>query len=320
MERGLRQGDLLAPFLFVVVADVLNRLMSKAVNEGLIEGIIVGRQGVSLSHLQFADDTILFVPAKANVLVNVRRILDCFGLMSGLRINFDKSALIPMNCNERLVTELNSKLQCQVLALPIKYLGIPLGANPRRMDTWEPIIEKIRKMLSGWKGKLLSRAGRLTLIKSVWNNLPMYYLGLFKMPKKVVQKIILLQNKFLWGMKEVGRSIPLVKWEIVQRPKKLGGLGVGDIIIKNAALLFKWWWRFSTKELPLWKHVVASCHNLQVNIMMVDETQQHYGGLWGTISNVWKTDDCIKKLVLAGITRVVGNGEQTRFWEDTWCG
>ena len=52
-------------------------------------------------------------------------------------------------------------------------------------------------------------------------------------------------------MKEGGRAISLVKWEVVQRPKKLGGLGVGDIVVKNVALLFKWWWRFSAEESPL---------------------------------------------------------------------
>ena len=79
------------------------------------------------------------------------------------------------------------------------------------------------------------------LIKVVLNNLPMYYLGIFKMPKRVMQKIISLQSRFLWAMKEDGRSIPMVKWEVVQKPKKLGGLGVGDVLMKNAALLFKWW-------------------------------------------------------------------------------
>ena len=63
-------------------------------------------------------------------------------------------------------------LGCCVADLPIKYLGIPLGANPRRKETWKPIIEKIEKKLSGWRASLLSQAGRLVLIKSVINSLP----------------------------------------------------------------------------------------------------------------------------------------------------
>lgn len=140
-----------------------------------------------------------------------------------------------------------------VSSLPTTYLGIPLGANPRKVDTWNPIINRIKKKLSGWKINLLSRAGRLTLIKAVLNNLPMYYLGIFKMPKLVAKKIISLQSKFLWGSKENGRNLPLISWEVIQRPKKFGGLGVGNLVLKNAALLFKWWWRFSNENSSLWK-------------------------------------------------------------------
>ena len=137
--------------------------------------------------------------------------------------------------------------------MPTTYLGIPLGANPRKVDTWNPIINRIKKKLSGWKINLLSRAGRLTLIKAVLNNLPMYYLGIFKMPKLVAKKIISLQSKFFWGSKENGRNLPLISWEVIQRPKKFGGLGVGNLVLKNAALLFKWWWRFSNENSSLWK-------------------------------------------------------------------
>ena len=74
--------------------------------------------------------------------------------------------------------------------LPISYLGIPLGVNPHKSSTWKLVIEKIEKRLSMWKVKTLCRAGRLTLIKAVLNNLPMYYLSIFKIPKKVAHRII----------------------------------------------------------------------------------------------------------------------------------
>ena len=82
------------------------------------------------------------------------------------------------------------------------------------------------------------------------------------MPKKVAKKIISLQYNFFWGVKDGGRAIPLVKWELLQKPKRLDGLGDGDLVMKNAVLLFKWLWRFSTEENPLWKRVVVSCNRL----------------------------------------------------------
>ena len=162
MERGLWQEDPLSPFLFVLVAEVLNRLLGKAVSMGLTEGIELGSSRVTLSHLQFVDDTILFAPMKQEILFYIRRILNCFGLMSGLKTNYEKSTIIPVNCDDFVLTDLRRNLQCQVLSLPVKYLGIPLGANPRREDTCDPIIDKIKKRLNGWKSKLLSKASRLT--------------------------------------------------------------------------------------------------------------------------------------------------------------
>lgn len=80
MERGLWQGDSLSLFLFVLVVEVLNRLLSKAQECGFIEGIKVGKDGIMLSHLQFVDDTILFYLKNLEVMVNTRCILDYFGI------------------------------------------------------------------------------------------------------------------------------------------------------------------------------------------------------------------------------------------------
>ena len=88
---------------------------------------------------------------------------------------------------------------------------------------------------------MLSRVGRLSLIKSVLNNLPIYYPEVFKMPKQVARKIISLQNRFFWGLKERGLSMALISWDIIQKPRRFEGLGVSDIVLKNARLLFKWW-------------------------------------------------------------------------------
>ena len=99
--------------------------------------------------------------------------------MSGLQINYSKSALIPFQCEDLWVDEIKNILRCSAVHLPIMYVSIPLGANPKQVSTWKPVLEKIERRLALWKAKLLSRAGRLVLIKSVLNNLALYYLSIF---------------------------------------------------------------------------------------------------------------------------------------------
>ena len=66
-----------------------------------------------------------------------------------------------------------------------------------RSIAWKPVVEKIQNRLAAWKSKILSRAGRITLIKSVLNCLPVYYMSMFKMPKIIAQKIVQIQRRFL---------------------------------------------------------------------------------------------------------------------------
>ena len=116
--------------------------------------------------------------------------------MFGLSINYSKSSVILIKCKGAWATELAKILRCRVVKLPVTYLDISLRANPRKMATWKPIIERTEKRLAVWKAKTLSRVGRLVLIKAVLNNLPIFYLGLFRIPLAVFKKIISLQRNF----------------------------------------------------------------------------------------------------------------------------
>ena len=147
----------------------------------------------------------------------------------------------------------------------------------KKVSSWQGILEKVQKRLSSWKGSCLPRAGRLRLIMAVLNCLPIYYLSIFRMLKKVAVEITKMQRKFLWSGNKEGRSNALVRWEVVQRPKKSRGLGAGDLLLKNAALLFKWWWRYSCEEGSLWRKVVNSIHNEDLTLMPSKNISQFPG-------------------------------------------
>lgn len=94
MEKGLHQGDPLSPYLFILVSEALVCMLRKAEDLRLIEGVYIGKDRVCLKPLQFADDTLIFVPKNSSVVRNYFRILDIFALFSGLRLNYSKSNII----------------------------------------------------------------------------------------------------------------------------------------------------------------------------------------------------------------------------------
>lgn len=103
---------------------------------GLIKGALIGQNKLKLSHFQFADDTIIFCEADWVEIITIKRILRCFEVMSGLKINFHKSQVCGIGVQDDLVKEFAAGLNCHSQKLPMKYLGLPLGENPRRKSTW----------------------------------------------------------------------------------------------------------------------------------------------------------------------------------------
>ncbi|KAH1033463.1 hypothetical protein J1N35_045637 [Gossypium stocksii] len=197
--RGLRQGDPLSPFLFILITEVLHLLLEKAGALGLIEGIHGVIPGCMITHLQFADGTILFLKAEEQGVENMKFILRCFEIFSGLSINFKKSCIVGFEVNEEFLYRMAAICKCKIGKLPMNYLGIPLGADLRRATTWEAVIESFRKKLSGWKCRSMSWAARIVLINSVLSNLPIYFMSLFQAPESVIKRIDKIRRNFLWG-------------------------------------------------------------------------------------------------------------------------
>lgn len=130
-SRGLRQGDPLSPLLFILVMEVLSRMLAKATHAGLISGFSVGRANSALlqvSYLLFADDTIIFCDNDCEQIINLRCILVWFEAVSGLRVNLYKTSILPIGevDNTHLLAGI---LGCGVESLPTSYLGLPLGAK-----------------------------------------------------------------------------------------------------------------------------------------------------------------------------------------------
>ena len=146
-SRGLRQGDPLSPLLFLLIMEVLSRLLKKTEECNLIRGFHVGDVnvvGVCISHLLFANDTILFCNAFREQLLSIRLVLSCFQAFTGLKVNIGKSEIVPIREVNNIVALANI-LQCRVGRLPMKYLGVPLGTSFKSTTIWNPILGKMEK-------------------------------------------------------------------------------------------------------------------------------------------------------------------------------
>jgi hypothetical protein len=206
IQRGLKQGDPLAPFLFLVVAEGFSGLMSNVVCLNLFQGFKFKEDGKVYSHLQYADDTICVGKATVDNLWTLKALLRGFELASGLKINFHKSSLLGINVTSEFMDMACNFLNCAQGRLPFMYLGLPVGGNSARAITWDPLLEKISKKLFSWGNRYLSLGGRIILLNSVLNAVPIFYLSFFKMPACVAKKIVRIQRKFLWGGMEGGRK------------------------------------------------------------------------------------------------------------------
>lgn len=196
MFKGLRQGDPMAPFLFLIVVEGLNWLIRSAVEKKIYKEYVIEGQdsSVGISHIQYADDAILVVEMTNSNVCALKCILRNFELASGLRVNFHKSGLMGIKVGQWHLEQAACILNCRIGVIPFKFLGILVGSK-----TWEPLINSLHKRLLGWRNKFLSFGGRVVPINTVLASLPVYYLSFYKAPKKVLNKIIQLHRSFLLG-------------------------------------------------------------------------------------------------------------------------
>ncbi|XP_060216840.1 uncharacterized protein LOC132644271 [Lycium barbarum] len=313
-QRGLRQGDPLSPFLFILAMEGLSNMIQTTKVKGWVRGFQVDNRLVNnleVTHLQYADDTLVFCEAVEEQILVMRVIFIIFEAVSGLHINWGKSFIYPIN----EVTDLESlaeKLGGKVGELPTTYLGMPLGAKSKSKGIWNGVVEKCEKRLTNWKSQYLSLGGRLTLVNSVLDALPSCMMSVFPAPVSVIKRIDALRRNFFWQGNEDKKKFHLVNWKEVTVNKKEGGVGIRDMKMQNRSLMMKWLWKFATTDNMLWKEVISAKYGK--NSWMTNVVTIPYGcSVWRTIRNLWP-------LVINRSSFKVGNGLKVSFWDDKWIG
>lgn len=198
-QRGLRQGDPLSPFLFILVADVLSLMINKAIKMGELEGFKLARDAPSLTHLMFADDALLFTEANLREVYKMLNILNVYSKNSGQRINVTKSGVIFGKYVEpRIRSNMEQIIHMQHWDNPGKYLGLPVEWGRSKVSGLTWIKERVLAKLEGWKESLLNQVGKEVLIKVVIQAISSYAMSMVRFPKTFCNSLCSMVARFWW--------------------------------------------------------------------------------------------------------------------------
>ncbi|KAL2240797.1 UNVERIFIED_CONTAM: hypothetical protein Sindi_0720900 [Sesamum indicum] len=291
--KGLRQGDPLSPYLFVLAMEVLHLGLLQLIDQEEIFSYHWKCEAARIFQLGFADDVILFCRADMDSLRTFKAGLDRFAEWSGLRLNVQKSHLIISRSAQALSEEM--------LAL----LGFQEGVLPMRLPS--TITED--KRIAGWEGTTISYAGRVQIIESVLISLSLYWASAFILPKKVINEIEKRLRTFLWkGTTNSGYA--KVAWKDICRPKEEGGLGFKDINTLNHALM--------TKKLcdvircdrtSIWVEWLYQGRLQHTSIWTITD----HGGSWG-----WRKILRLRMFLRTMVDYRIGDGRNFFLWQDPW--
>ncbi|GJT75675.1 putative RNA-directed DNA polymerase, eukaryota, reverse transcriptase zinc-binding domain protein [Tanacetum coccineum] len=249
LGHGLRQGDQLSPFLFILVMEGLHLALQEANHSWLIKGVSLGNDAFNVSYFFFANDVVILTDWNTNDMKNIVRTLNSFYMASGLKINISKSNVYGVGVSEENLEAMAILAGCLAGSLPFTYLGLPIGKNMKLTDSWCVIVDKFKSKLSSWKANLLSIGGCLTLIKLVLGSLGIFYFSIFRAPELTFNILERLRARFFWGGHD-----------------DQGGLGVGSLKAFNLALLQKWRWRLVNKPELLWVRIIKAIHGMEAGL------------------------------------------------------
>lgn len=310
--RGLRQGDPLSPYLFILCAEGLSFLLSRCVRNKSLSACSVARGAPGVSHLFFADDSLIFFKATMGEAQMIKSCLLKYEKMSGQSVNFNKSCMVfSRNVGAHEASLVAAELGVLIVDSIGKYLGLPLGVGKNKKEVLGYLETKLKQRIGGWNKRILSRAGKEILLKCVAQALPTYTMSIYHLPITFCSNLEKIMNRFWWETKSSGGGgVHWLSWSRMCVPKKLGGLGFKRLHEFNLALLAKQGWRFLTQPDSLATKIFKARYFADGSFLQAK--------LGANPSYVWRSIFASQELLQRGCYRRIGNGRTTNIWGEPW--
>ncbi|XP_013633133.1 PREDICTED: uncharacterized protein LOC106338781 [Brassica oleracea var. oleracea] len=224
-KRGLRQGDPLSPYLFVIAMNWLSLMLNKGAENGVF-GYHEKCKSSKLTHLCFADDLLIFTDGKLCSVQGVLSILNKFATHSGLTASIQKTSFVSSGLSQDQIDLIGATTGLTHGSLPVRYLGIPLCSQKLSLHNCAPLLQHIKDKVNSWSTRSLSFAGRLLLLNTVIAGVTNFWSSTFVLPKACISKINSLCGAFLWHGSAEGSHSARVSWETVTLAKEEGSIWV----------------------------------------------------------------------------------------------
>ncbi|XP_062028872.1 uncharacterized protein LOC133744858 [Rosa rugosa] len=277
-SRGLRQGDPLSPYLFLLGVEGFSALLRQKQEMGFLPGIEVFHDAPAVNHLLFADDSMLYAHASLEDCYQIQDVIETYGRASGQLVNFDKSSVVfSKNVSDFMQDEVSSLLGVEVVESHERYLGLPTYVGRKKTATFQFIKDNLAKKLSCWQGKMLSGAGKDILIRGSTND----------------------KRKIHWKT-----------WNALCNPKEEGGLGFRSLSNFNSAMLVKQVWRVISNPNSLFARLYKAKYYPTESFWTAE--------LHTSPSYSWKSIFSTRELLQESVYWQIGNGTQVNIWSDSW--
>ena len=230
-QRGLRQGDPLSPYLFLICAEAFSALLEENERDGLIAGVKICPQAPCTSHLLFADDSLILIHATEGDSRQLQNTLQLYEQCSGQMINKAKSVvLFSKNTKQQQRRVVCENVQVLKETMSEQSLGLPIHVGKSKSGVFAYLKDRIWKRIQGWNEKFLSWAGKEILIKAVAQAIPTFAMGCFDLTKALCDQISSMICWFWWNQQEGKRKIHWLSKERMMMPKEEGGFASGIYI------------------------------------------------------------------------------------------